>query len=103
MEQAAARAGALGRVKLQALLVEEVQLYPRSPKTTAAMVYGQIKDAVDYFEGQIPPFAAVLPWVARQYGMMTREFKERYRRARKVYDAAVRFRRHVEELQQRQV
>jgi hypothetical protein len=101
LEQAAARAGELGRDQLQALLVEELRVYRAGLKVTAAMIYGDIQDAVAFAENKIPSYAALRALTACQYDMRPRELEKKYPRCRRVYDAAVRTRWQYDQVQRR--
>ena len=85
MERAAVAAEGMGRTELAGLLRKEIAGY-RDPvaRVTAGLVYQEISDAV--VEAPDLTFLQVVDCLRRDYGLSRKEFLDRFRRARAVFD-----------------
>ena len=85
MERAAVAADAMSRPELARLLRKEVAGY-RDPvaRVTARLAYQEISDAV--VEAPDVTFLQVVDCLRRDYGFSRKEFLDRFRRARAVFD-----------------
>jgi hypothetical protein len=92
MEKAAADAEKMGMGNLAAAIREQIDSYSDGFRVTAAMIYGELEDAV-ICQPQMS-FDQAMDFVRRDCGLSREQFLKRFRRSRAVYDET---RQYVEE------
>jgi len=89
MTIAGGQAEKIGLKKLLKLIDEEVKRYRQIPKNIYREVYDFIYDTVTAYP--YIKFDKIVFHVAKEYGMYPKEFKNRFKRCRKIFDQAKEF------------